>query len=168
MGAYPSPNLSAFSSLLRVKLMSFAVPLKFVQNCVLFPVHLQVLKKSNFGQFMSPARQYQSNMTKRPQWILMVAKTTQWASWKWIIEICYSLLHENEERKPPLMDTFYGDNEISAHFFRPNFEQEYLPWHLLAMIPIATPPCTEIARLALRWFWKLDMWASCWNRPIFI
>ena len=75
------------------------------------------------------------------------------------------MLHENDERKSLLVDAFYGDNSISAHFFRPNFEQVYLPWHLIAMVPIASPSCTEIALLALRWSWKLDMWASCWNRP---
>ena len=114
---------------------------------------------------MFPARQYQSNITKQPQWISMVAKTKQWASWKRITKIRYNLLHENVERKPPLRDKFYGDNEISAHFFRPNFEQVYLPWHLIAMIPIASPLCTEFALLALCWSWKLAMWASCWNRP---
>ena len=46
----------------------------------------------------------------------MVAKTTQWASRKWIIKICYNLLHEKNERKLPVMDTFYGDNRTSAHF----------------------------------------------------
>ena len=48
-------------------IMLFAIPFKFVQNCVLFLDHFQVLKKTNFGHFMFPARQYQSNMTKRPQ-----------------------------------------------------------------------------------------------------
>ena len=69
----------------------------------------------------------------------MVAKTKQWGSRKLIFKYCYNLLQENKERKPPLVDTFIGDNRISAYFYRPNFKQLYLPEHLIAMIPIASP-----------------------------
>ena len=87
----------------------------------------------------------------------MVAKTTQWGSRTLILKYCYNLLQENKERKPPLVDTFIGDNRISAYFYQPKFKQLYLPKHLIAKIPIASPSCTDIAMLALRWSWKLDM-----------
>ena len=83
----------------------------------------------------------------------MVAKTTQLGSRKLIFKYCYNLLQENKERKPPLVDMFIGDNKISAYFYRPNFKQLYLPEHLIAMIPIASPSCTEIALSALPWSW---------------
>ena len=87
----------------------------------------------------------------------MAAKTTQWGSRKLIIKYCYNLLQENKERKPPLVDMFIGDYRISAYFYRPNFEQLYLPEHLIAKIPIASPSCTKIALSALRWSWKYEM-----------
>ena len=134
-----------------MKLTCYAIPFKFVRNCLLFSNHFQVLKKYKFGQFMFLARQYQSSMTKQPWWLKMINKTTQWASRKGIIKNCYNLLQENRERTPPWVDTFKWDKKSQPIFTNQIFKQLYLPQHLIAIISIASPSWTDIAMWALRW-----------------
>ena len=151
MGAYLSLYWSTISPIMRMKLTCYAIPFKFVRNCLLFRNHFQVLKKYKFGQFMFSARQYQSSMTKQPWWLKMINKTTQWASRKGIIKNCYNLLQENRERTPPWVDTFKWDKKSQPIFTNQIFKLLYLPQHLIAIISIASPSWTDIAMWALRW-----------------